>query len=174
LFYGTPIISFMMHTFIFPLHKVPYFLWFLHKTFGRLLGPGSFDSLERPLTRKQVSVLITFDGVGLISTSTITPTTYLRSWALVTLVIPTRFMVDQHPFLLEALTRVDNNTSRRHVIFYHPQAMHVFFHLNNSSSNKWFNFKIPSQSIRTIILFLACSSMGHLRPIVPEFYHVLT
>jgi hypothetical protein len=45
-----------------------------------------------------------------ISTSTITLTTYLGSWALVISVIAIRFMVDQCPFLLEALARVDNNT----------------------------------------------------------------
>jgi hypothetical protein len=47
---------------------------------------------------------ITFGGVKLISTSTITPTTYLKSWALVVLIIIARFMIDQCPFLLEALT----------------------------------------------------------------------
>jgi hypothetical protein len=88
-------------------------------------------------------------------------------------------MVDQHPFLLEALARINNNTffsnntSRQHVIFYHPQPVHVFLHLNNSSSNKWFNFKVPSWSIYTIIPFLACSPTRHLKPIMPKFYHVL-
>jgi len=46
---------------------------------------------------------ITFGGVKLISTSTITPTTYLKSWALVVSIIIARFMIDQCPFLLEAL-----------------------------------------------------------------------
>jgi hypothetical protein len=73
-----------------------------HKMFRHLLGPRSFDSHEGPLTHKQTSFLITFGGFGLISTSTITPTTYLRNWAFVALIIATRFMVDQHPFLLEA------------------------------------------------------------------------
>ncbi len=41
--------------------------------------------------------------------------------------------------------------------------MHVFFHLNNSSSNKWFTFKIPSRYVYTIIPFPTCSPMGHLR-----------
>jgi hypothetical protein len=80
-----------------------------HKMFGHLLGLGSFDSLEGPLVHKQVSLPITFGGIKLISTSTITPTTYLKSWALVASVITIRFMVDQCPFLLEALARVDNN-----------------------------------------------------------------
>jgi hypothetical protein len=51
--------------------------------------------------------------------------------------------------------------------------MSVFFHLNNSSCNKWFNFKIPSQSFYTIIPFLACSLASYLRPVVLEFYDVL-
>jgi hypothetical protein len=41
---------------------------------------------------------------------TITPIAYLRNWALVDPIIATRFMIDQCPFLLEALTQVDNNT----------------------------------------------------------------
>jgi hypothetical protein len=61
--------------------------------FGRLLGLGSFDSPERPLAYKQTSLPIPFGGVMFISTSTITPTTYLGGWTLVTLVIVVRFMV---------------------------------------------------------------------------------
>jgi hypothetical protein len=93
--------------------------------FGRLLGPRSFDSLKRPFVHKQTSLPITFGGVGLISRSTIALTTYLGYWAIVALVIATRFMVDQHPFFLEALNEsitthlLSNNTSRWHVIFYH-------------------------------------------------------
>jgi hypothetical protein len=80
-------------------------------------------------------------------------------------------MID--PFLLEALTQVDNNnfsssnTSRWHVMFFHcPQPMCIFFHLNNSLGNKWFNLKIPSQSIDTIIPFLACSPTFWLSSLV--------
>jgi hypothetical protein len=43
-------------------------------------------------------------------TSTIAPTTYLRNWAFVILVIVARFMVDQHHFFLKALTQINNNT----------------------------------------------------------------
>jgi hypothetical protein len=39
-------------------------------------------------------------------TSTIAPTTYLGSWAHVTLVIAIRLMVDQCPFLFKALANV--------------------------------------------------------------------
>jgi hypothetical protein len=62
--------------------------------FGQLLGLGSFDSPKWPLTCKQTSLPITFNGVWFISTSTITPTTYLRNWALVTSIKANRFMVD--------------------------------------------------------------------------------
>ncbi len=78
--------------------------------FGDLLGSRSFDSPERPLAHKQASLPITFSGVRLILASIITPTSYLGSWVLVALVITTRFMVDQCPFLLEALTQINNNT----------------------------------------------------------------
>jgi hypothetical protein len=74
------------------------------------LGVGSFDSPKGPLARKQASLPITFGGVGLILTFTVAPTTYLRNWALVAAIIVVRFMVDQLPFLLEALTQVNNNT----------------------------------------------------------------
>ncbi len=66
-----------------------------------------------------------------------------------------------------------SNTSRWHAIFYCPQFVHVFFLLNNSSGNKWFNFKVPSWSIYTIIPFPTWFSIGYLRLIVLEFYHVL-
>jgi hypothetical protein len=46
---------------------------------------------------------ITFGGVKLISTSTITPIAYLKNWALVISVIVAKFMIDKCPFLLEAL-----------------------------------------------------------------------
>jgi hypothetical protein len=62
--------------------------------FGCLLGPRSLDSLEGLLARQQASFPIIFGGVRLISTSTITLTTYLGSWALVILIIVVRFMVD--------------------------------------------------------------------------------
>jgi hypothetical protein len=72
--------------------------------FGCLLVSGSFDNPKGTLDHKQTSLPITFGGVGLILTFTIAPTTYLGNWALVALIIVVRFMVDQHPFLLEALT----------------------------------------------------------------------
>jgi hypothetical protein len=67
---------------------------------------------------------MTFGGIGLILIATITPTTYLGSWAFVVLIIDVRFMVE-HIFLLKTLAQIGNNTSfsnkisRRHVI-YHP------------------------------------------------------
>jgi hypothetical protein len=42
------------------------------------------------------------------------------------------------------------------VIFYSPKFVHVFLYLNNSSGNKWFDFKIPSWNVYTTIPFLAC------------------
>jgi len=73
------------------------------------LGPRSFNSPKRTLAYEQASLPITFNGIVFISTSTIAPTTYLGNCTLVTLVIATRFMVDQCPFLLEALAQIDNN-----------------------------------------------------------------
>jgi hypothetical protein len=78
--------------------------------FRCFLGPKSFDSLERLLAHKQASFPIILGGIKLISTSTITSTTYLGSWALVTLIIVDKFMINQRPFLFESLVQVDNNT----------------------------------------------------------------
>jgi hypothetical protein len=47
--------------------------------------------------------------------------------------------------------------------------MHVFFCLNNSSDNKWFDFKIPPQSICTTTLFPTCSLIGYLKPSYSNF-----
>jgi hypothetical protein len=54
-----------------------------HKSFGHLLGPGSFNSPKRPLARKQASLSKTFGGVEFISTFTIAPAGHLQNWALV-------------------------------------------------------------------------------------------
>jgi len=78
--------------------------------FGCLLDPRSFDSPKEPLAHKQTSLPITFITIKLILTSNIAPTTYLKNWALVVLVITIRFMVDQRPFFLEALARINNNS----------------------------------------------------------------
>jgi hypothetical protein len=53
---------------------------------------------------------MTFGVIGLIPTATITSTTYLGSWAFIASIIVVRFMVNQRPFLLEALTQINNNT----------------------------------------------------------------
>ncbi len=150
-----------------------------HKMFGPLLGLRSFDIPKGPLVCKQTSLPITFDGVRLILTSIIAPTTYLRNWAFVISIIFARFMVDQCPSFLKlqqesTITHfLSSNTLITHVIFQHPQPEHVFFHSNNSLDNKWFNFEIPSWIVYTIVPFLACFSMRHLKPIVPKFDLVL-
>jgi hypothetical protein len=72
--------------------------------FGCFLSLRSFDNPLGFLVHKQASLLITFGGVGLILTTTITPVIYLRSWALVVSIIVVKFMIDQHPFLFKALT----------------------------------------------------------------------
>jgi hypothetical protein len=82
----------------------------LLQVFIPFLGLGSFDNLEGPLTHKQTFLLITFSGIRFTLMATIVPIAYLGIWALVILIIVVRFMVDQHPFLIEALTRIENNT----------------------------------------------------------------
>jgi len=103
--------------------------------FGHLLGLGSFDSPERPLAHKQTSLPITFGGIKFILTSTIAPTTYLRSWALVVLIIIAKFIVNWRPFLLKALTRVDNNTFlfQQHISFLATLQGNMWFSTTPSS-----------------------------------------
>jgi hypothetical protein len=76
--------------------------------FGCFLCSRSFNNLEGPLAWKQPFLPITFDDIGLILIATITPNN-LRNWALIILIITIKFMVDQYPFLFEALAQVNNN-----------------------------------------------------------------
>jgi hypothetical protein len=71
--------------------------------FECLLSPKSFDSLEGPLAHKQTFLLITFGGLEIISITTIALIPYLGSWAFVVSIVVARFMVDEDPFLFEAL-----------------------------------------------------------------------
>ncbi len=83
----------------------------LFQVFGCLLGPRSFDSLEGPLACKKICLPIIFGNIELILTITIALITYLGNWALVALIIVFRFMIDQHPFLLEMLTQSQQHLS---------------------------------------------------------------
>ncbi len=84
-------------------------------------------------------------------------------------------MVDQRPVLYEVLAQISNNKFpfQQHLEatcdLLPPQPVCVFFHLNNSSGNKWFNFKIPPRSVYTIIHFSSMLSNRYPRPIVLEF-----
>jgi hypothetical protein len=82
---------------------------YILQVFRRLLGPISFDNLEGLVANKQASLPITFGGIKIIPITTIAPTSYLRNWAFITSFIAVMFMVDQRPFLLEALAQVNNN-----------------------------------------------------------------
>jgi len=87
-----------------------YFDSFLLQVFEHLLGPRYFNSPKWPLAYKQTYFPIVFSDIGFILTTTIAPIAYLGNWALIVFIIYNRFIVDQHPFLLEALAWIDNNT----------------------------------------------------------------
>jgi hypothetical protein len=95
------------------------------QVFGHLFGPRSIDNPKGHLGHKQTFFLIIFSGIKLISTSSIAPVIYLKSWALVASIIVVRFIVDQHPSFLKPLHEstitpsLSNNISRWHVISYH-------------------------------------------------------
>jgi hypothetical protein len=69
----------------------------------RLLGLGSLEYLEAPLIHRHVVFPISSGGIGLIYLEVIALATYLGSWALITLVITSRFLLDYCSFLLEAI-----------------------------------------------------------------------
>jgi hypothetical protein len=151
----------------------------LLQVFGHLLGPRSFNNPKGSLAHKQSSFPMTFNGIELILTTTIALVANLGNWVLVISVIAIRFMVDQRPFLLETLAQVNNNTFPFHQ---HLKVTCDFlsalfctcpFLFEQFTSNKWFDFKIPSRGVCTIIPFPTCSLMGYLKPIMPKFYHVL-
>ncbi len=83
---------------------------YILQVFRCLLGPISFDNLKGLVTNKQASFLITFGGIKIIPITTIAPTAYFGNWAFIASFIAVMFMVDQCPFLLEALAQVNNNT----------------------------------------------------------------
>jgi hypothetical protein len=91
--------------------------------FGRLLRPGSFDSLEGPLAHKQAFLPITFGNISFIPTTNITQVTYLRSWAFVASIIIVRFMVDQGFFLAWSL----NTSWQQHLPFPIALQSHLRF-----------------------------------------------
>jgi hypothetical protein len=71
--------------------------------FKRLLGLGSLQCPKALLVHRQVALTIFIRGIGLISLNVIALVTYLKSWALVTFVIASRFLLDFHLFLLKAI-----------------------------------------------------------------------
>jgi hypothetical protein len=73
--------------------------------FGLLLGPRSFDGLEIPLLHKQASFprKATFGIIKFIPITTIAPVAYLKDGPLVASIIVVKFIIDQCPFLFEAL-----------------------------------------------------------------------
>ncbi len=75
--------------------------------FEKLLGLGSLKCLKAPLVYRQVTLPISSRGIGLISLEVIAQVAYLRSWALVTLVITSKFLLDFRPFLLEAIGAIN-------------------------------------------------------------------
>jgi hypothetical protein len=140
--------------------------------FGCFLCSRSFNNLEGPFSLETTLSPNNFRWHWAHTNSHHHPNN-LRNWAFIILIITIKFIIDQYPFLFEALTQVNNNiffsnnSSKWHVIS-PPQLVHVFLCLNNSSNNKWFNFKISSWTIYTIIPFPTCFSKKYLKHIVTD------
>jgi hypothetical protein len=71
--------------------------------FERLVGPCSLDCFEAPIVCQHVALPISSGSITLISSKVIDPTTYLRSWALVTPIIASKFLLDFCLFLLKVI-----------------------------------------------------------------------
>jgi hypothetical protein len=70
--------------------------------FFKLLGLGSLECPKAPLVHLQVALTIFNGGIRLTSSNVIALATYLGSWALITFVIASRFLLDFRQFWLKA------------------------------------------------------------------------
>jgi hypothetical protein len=73
------------------------------QVYEKVLGPSCFECLKAPLVHWEVMFPISSGSMGFISVKTIEPMIFLGSWALVTLDITFKFLLDLHSFLLEAI-----------------------------------------------------------------------
>jgi len=62
------------------------------------MGPGSWESIQGPLARRQVQILISFGGIGLLSMEICAPFAFLGSWALVAPYLCPCFVFFINPF----------------------------------------------------------------------------
>jgi hypothetical protein len=157
--------SYLLHC-TFPslifIDSIVYFNLSFLQVFRCLLGLGSFYSLKRVLAYKRAFLPITFNGIRFIPKTTITLITYLGSWAFVASIIAVRFMVNQHPCLFEALTRVDNFPFQQHfkvacdlLPFQVRTCLPPFEQLIGQ--------QIPFRNVCTIMSFLTCFLTGYLK-----------
>ncbi len=64
---------------------------------GDIMGPGSWESFQGPLTRRQARLLISFGGISLIFMENCAPFVFLRSWAMVALYFFFNFCIFDRP-----------------------------------------------------------------------------
>jgi len=69
----------------------------------RFLGLGSLECPKAFLIYQQVAFPISSGVAGFISLKVIAPTTYVGRWALIVFIITSKFLLDSHSFLLEAI-----------------------------------------------------------------------
>ncbi len=107
-----PLLMFCLEAFLFtslfPLllgfqSKLIVFYSILMGIFEKLLGLGPLECPKALLIHQQVALPISSGGIGFISLEFIVLAIYLGSWALITLVIASKFLLDSHSFLLEAI-----------------------------------------------------------------------
>ncbi len=67
--------------------------------FGRLLRLGSLECSEAPLVCQQTFLPISKCGIGLVSMEVIALVMYLGSWGLIALIITSKFLQNNWPFI---------------------------------------------------------------------------
>jgi hypothetical protein len=81
------------------LESICHFFSTLLGIFESLLGASPFECLEAFLVRQHVAFPISSGGIGLISLKVIAIIAYLRSWALITHVKASKFLLNSCSFL---------------------------------------------------------------------------
>jgi hypothetical protein len=74
-----------------------------------IIGPGLWESFQGPLAKRQVQLLISFGGMGLLSMEDYAPSIFLRSWALMVPYLCSKFRIFNRPILKEYVFQIENS-----------------------------------------------------------------
>jgi hypothetical protein len=72
-----------------------------------IMGLRSWESFQGPLMRRQVQLLISFSGIGLLFMENCAPSTFIGNWALVVPYLCARFHIFDRPILEEYVSQIE-------------------------------------------------------------------